>query len=126
MYLVWNIYSLLITIIFLLQVFLLSNLGSQKLLLCCNFFMLLLCLLFLLIYDVQFFSVHLVIQKKDLKYLLSTNKAALTLLLFKGKIRTKTNTKFLVMLSHCYEWFGHLLYQIMAHCLVLSTGSVHM
>lgn len=103
---------------FLLQVFLLSNLGSQKLLLCS--------LLFLLIYDVQFFSVHLVIQKKDLKYLLSTNKAALTLLLFKGKIRTKTNTKFLVMLSHCYEWFGHLLYQIMAHCLVLGTGSVHM
>lgn len=47
--------------------------------------------------------------KKHLKYLLSINEAASTLLLFKGKIRTKTNAKFLVMLSHCYEWFGHLL-----------------
>lgn len=66
------------------------------------------------------------IQRKHLKYLLSINKAASTLLLFKGKIRTKTNAKFLVMLSHCYEWFGHLLYQIMAHCMVLRAGSVHM
>lgn len=99
---------------FLLQVSLLSNLGGQKLLYCFYYITMFSYLVSIFWYE----------KKTHLKYVLSTNEAALTLLLFRGK--QKQTPGVFVILSRCSEWFGHLLCQIMAHCKVLQTGSVHL